>query len=150
MTIVARRRSLMPSYLFGWNPMLWPWDSMNSDRTRIGIVDVVEEWACSNAGAQVGDLAYIVRYGAGVIPKGIIAKGVIVRSPHPAPHLDPARGMTPHVDIKFEEIRFTSPDDIVPLSALDQECPGQKWNPQNSGIVIKPHAAECLERLWLR
>jgi hypothetical protein len=74
----------MTNYLFGWNPKVWPWDEMAQDRSSlIAGRSVIYNWQCANSHAQPGDTAWIVRYGAGVEPKGIVARGVITSQPYP-------------------------------------------------------------------
>ncbi|MGC2411126.1 MAG: hypothetical protein WA459_00285 [Stellaceae bacterium] len=105
---------------------------------------VTYDWQCANSHAQSGDLAWIMRYGAGVAPKGIVARGVVTSKPFPDHHPTLPQRMTPHVKIKLTEIR----QDVVPLSALEQAYPSQTWNPRLSGILIKLEAVRCLEHLW--
>src|SRR5690242_18637346 len=107
----------MPDYLFGWNPKVWSWAEIDQDRSKIVAgASVKYHWQCSNRHMQCGDLAWVIRYGTGAIPRGIVAKGVIVREHY----LDqnPAGHFTPHVDIEFGEIRFSDPDDILPTGVL--------------------------------
>jgi 5-methylcytosine-specific restriction protein B len=103
-------------------------------------------WQCANSRAQPGDTAWIIRYGVGVEPKGIVARGAITSQPYPDHHPVFPEKMTPHVRVKIEEIRPEG--DLLPLSVLEKECADQKWNPRNSGILLKPNAVRCVERLW--
>ncbi len=155
LTTLESRGAETHSYLFGWNPSVWPWEQIDQDRMKLAGGERVRLcWQCSNRQAKAGDLAYVVRYGAGISPKGIVAKGTITRDPYLAPrpylvsHPISTEELTYHVDIDFQEIRFSSPKDIIPLNLLDREWPEQRWNPQNSGILIKAPAADGLGLLW--
>jgi len=135
----------MSSYLFGWNPDIWPWNEMAQDRSNvIASQTVTYDWQCANSHAQPGDLAWIMRYGSGITAKGIVAKGIITSVPFPAHHPTVPQKMTPHVTIKITEIR----PEVVPFSALEHAYSAQTWNPRQSGIQIKSEAVLRLELLW--
>jgi 5-methylcytosine-specific restriction enzyme B len=140
------------SYLLTWNPDNWPWESFSSDRntTRAG-KSVVARWTCSNGHAKVGDRAYLLR--TGVEPRGIIARGNIVRAPYRAEHWDAEKakgGSTRNfIDVEFTTILDPKIDEFVPASALTKiTVSDQDWSPQASGIFIKPRPAAHLEKLW--
>jgi hypothetical protein len=131
----------MSSYLFGWNPDVWPWNEMAQDRASVITGRTVTYvWQCANSHAQPGDLAWIMRYGSGVTPKGIVAKGQIITEPFPDHHPTFPQKMTPHVRIKIAEIR----QELLPLPMLEQVYPSQTWNPRQSGILIKPEQLSAL------
>ena len=139
-------------YLLSWNPNNWPWDNFSADReaTRAG-KSVVVRWACANSHAKVGDRAYLLR--TGVDPRGIIARGNIVRAPFRAAHWDREKaeaGATRYfVDVEFTTILDPKIDAFVQASELEKIAVGdQDWSPQTSGILIKPKPAARLEKLW--
>ena len=48
----------MSSYLFGWNPDIWPWNAIAQDSSNIIAGQTVTyDWQCANSHAQPGDLA---------------------------------------------------------------------------------------------
>ncbi len=140
-------------WLLSWNPANWEWTTFADDRSRTASGEAVHKtWRCGNKDAKRGDAVYLVRTGSE--PRGAIARGKITKDPYQGPHFDPARaaaGETVQViDVKFDDIRDPSRDPFVSLEEL-QEAPSvgdQVWNPQRSGIEIKPDAASALEELW--
>jgi len=58
-------------------------------------------------------------------------------------------GMLDYVDIHITDLRDPNQDGYVPLSELEAlSTDDQQWNPQSSGIEVKPKAAAALMKRW--
>lgn len=143
-------RGTPADWLLSWNPTNYPWENFVGDcrKTAEG-EEVVDNWRCSSGGAKVGDRVWLAR--TGVEPRGILGRGRVTKAPHMAPHWVPekaAAGETAQmIGVAFEELRPI--DQPFPsLVALEAAAPGQVWNPQASGIAIKPAGAKILADLW--
>jgi len=146
-----RWRASNRSWLLSWNPKIWGWADLARDRaqTQLGQV-VTHEWKCASSAPSEGDKVFLVR--TGVDPRGIVAFGSVARPPYEASHYNPEKakaGETAQfIDVDFVEIRDASIDPIVFLDKIQNEASDQVWNPQSSGIEIKPNAARILSKLW--
>ena len=141
------------SWLITWNPKMWNWETMANDRSATHANKTVTlRWTFANRNAKVGDKAYLSR--TGVAPKGIIAVGNIVTAPFEAPHWDETKSAAGenrwYVEIDFTRIQdplandsYLTIDDLNKIT-IDQQI----WNPQSSGIEIKPRSAGILNKLW--
>ena len=93
-----------------------------------------------------------ISYEPAVDPRGIVAFGTVARTSYEAPHYEASRaeaGETSRfIDADFSDVRDPKEDPILPIDVLQAEAPEQTWNPQSSGIEIKPRAARLLARLW--
>ena len=144
-------RTSAKSWLLSWNPNKWQWTTLTDDRARTRSGEVVTHaWRCASSAPREGDHVFLVR--TGVDPKGIVAFGSVARAPYDAPHYNPEKAeageTTQFIDVDFADVRDASLDPILPLETLQRDAPDQTWNPQSSGIVIKPKAARRLSRLW--
>jgi len=142
----------MATYLFAWNPALWPWPDLAQDRRRLarrGHVDV--EW---NSGRvkriEPGSRAFLVRLG--VPPKGIFGAGIVLTAPVEGPHWREDRaaaGATSNaVRLRLEALLATPPvtfDDLAqpPFSRF-------RWGIRQSGTRLPSSLADRLEDLWER
>ncbi|WP_258124303.1 hypothetical protein [Mesorhizobium onobrychidis] len=101
-------------------------------------------------GPVEGDRVYLVR--TGLEPRGIVAFGTVTRAPYTGPHYDTGKAesgeTTQFIDVGFTEVRDASKDAFLPLDKLQRDAPDQTWNPQSSGIEIKPKPVRALARLW--
>jgi MoxR-like ATPase len=142
----------MRTWLLSWNPKNWEWSTFFRDRaTAASNKPVAETWRCANGAATVGDAVYLVR--TGEEPRGVIAHGIITRSPFDAPHYDPARAATGEttqcIGIDFNDIRDPTQDEFLSISTLEKEIDAeQAWSPQSSGIAINEGAVIKLDRSW--
>jgi 5-methylcytosine-specific restriction protein B len=139
------------TYLVSWNPAHWDWQAFGEDRAAT--VDgrtVTHRWSTSSKKPKVDDQVYLLR--TGQEPRGVIARGRVVKAPYPGTHWDTKRAAAgetaDYIDVEFDDIRDPTKDDFVPLTTLTGKIPGQEWSPQSSGIVIKPAAARALALLW--
>ena len=144
-------RTSTKSWLLSWNPKNWPWTTLADDCAKTSAGEfVTHAWRCASSAPLEGDHVFLVR--TGVEPKGIVAFGSVARAPYDAPHYSAEKAeageTTQFIDVDFADIRDASLDPILPLGTLQQDAPDQTWNPQSSGIEIKPKAALRLSRLW--
>jgi hypothetical protein len=137
----------MKAYLFGWNPLKWPWLDMDDDIKKLSETGKLEDnWSVvSHKTIEPGDRAYIVR--VGVEPKGIFASGIITSNPNLA-----VRKGRNYYRIQITLDVLLNPDkerilamDILKTGNLAQ----QTWTPQASGISIRPQLVDELEGVWL-
>jgi 5-methylcytosine-specific restriction enzyme B len=139
------------SYLISWNPTRWDWQTFTEDRAAtIEDRTVTHRWRTSSKKPKVKDRVYLLR--TGLEPRGIIARGKVVKPPYIDAHWDEAKAQsgktTYFIDVEFEDIRDPAQDAFVPVDLLASKIAGQDWSPQSSGIVIKPRAVRALDRLW--
>ena len=144
-------RTSIKSWLLCWNPKDWQWATLADDRASTSVGEVVTHaWRCASTAPREGDHVYLVR--AGVDPEGIVAFGSVARVPYDAPHYSAKMAgeseTARFIDVDFADVRDATQDIILHLEALQRDVPDQTWNPQASGIEIKPKAARRLSRLW--
>lgn len=137
-------------WLLIWNPQNWSWDNYEecAKGTKNGN-SYIENWTCISKQPQIGDQVFLMKLGNQ--PRGIIAHGVIEKPNYEAPHYDKnkaAIGVTsPHVDVRFDDIRDYRTDSILSIETLNRLFPTQSWTPQSSGIQIKCNVNE-LNKIW--
>ena len=149
---LQRWRPQPGSWLLSWNPSRYAWSQFAQDRQKVlegG--ELIIRWSCASDKVKVGDSAFLLR--TGVAPKGIIACGSIVNGPYQDAHWDEAKaaqgGMLDYVDIHITDLRDPQLDSFVSLSELEAlGAEDQQWNPQSSGIEVKPKAAAALMKRW--
>ena len=137
-------------WLLIWNPQNWNWNNYEewAKGTKNGN-SYIENWTCISKQPQIGDQIFLMKLGAE--PRGIIAHGVIEKPNYEAPHYDKnkaATGVTsPHVDVRFDDIRNYKTNPILSIETLNRLFPTQSWTPQSSGIQIKCNVNE-LYKIW--
>ncbi|HZR04108.1 MAG TPA: hypothetical protein VFA81_13160 [Burkholderiales bacterium] len=140
----------MATYLFAWNPKLWPWPELPKLRTRArrrGFVDI--EWSSGRTRQiEPGSRAFLIRLG--VPPKGLIGSGVTITAPRAAIHWRPEKAavgtMTNYLDLRLEhllEAPIITFDDLAepPFSRY-------RWGIRQSGAYLPESLADALEPLW--
>jgi 5-methylcytosine-specific restriction protein A len=140
----------MATYLFAWNPKLWPWPELPRLRTRVkrrGFVDI--EWSSGRTRQlEPGSRAFLIRLG--VAPKGVIGAGVTMTAPRSALHWRPEKAalgtMTNYLDLRLEyllETPIISFDDLAkpPFSRY-------RWGIRQSGAYLPESLADALEDMW--
>ena len=76
------------AWLLSWNPHNWAWESFAEDRAIAAAGKPVEhQWRCSSKKPEVGHIAYLYR--SGEPPRGIIARGKIVKPSYEDDHFYP-------------------------------------------------------------
>jgi 5-methylcytosine-specific restriction protein B len=150
--LLARWRKSDGHWLLAWNPNRFDWMELPSliEQTARGERPLVR-WTCRSSKARVGDIAWIVRLG--IKPAVIMARGKVVSEPREEPHWDPERAQDGEtrqfVEVELEEVRDPDGPVAVPVDALHTvDGDPQRWTPQQSGISIKPSAAELLSSVW--
>lgn len=135
------------AFLFGWNPIKWPWADLGNDIEKLNRDGYLKEtWsAASHKAIKPGDKAYVVRLGAE--PKGIFASGIISSEPF----LAVSAGRTYYrVVVKLDVLLNPKEEPILTLDLLKTgNLAEQMWTPQASGVSVRPHLVEELEGLWL-
>jgi 5-methylcytosine-specific restriction protein B len=147
----ARWRGVPKAWLLSWNPENWAWDTLAVDRAAAARGEpVIMPWRCASFKPKEGDAAYLMR--TGVVPRGVVAAGTIVKAPFEGPHYDPKRAnageVARFVEVQFSTVRDAALDEIVPRETLVERSPNQEWSPQGSGIQIELGAALALADLW--
>jgi 5-methylcytosine-specific restriction protein A len=152
-TVCAHRGPLskrMPTYLFAWNPRLWPWPELPRVRRRLarrGFVDF--EWSSGRTRQlEPGSRAFLVRLG--VPPKGIIGSGVTMTTPVSAPHWIEAKAAA-GVVTNYVRLRLETLVELPPIGFDDLAKPPfsrYRWAVRQSGTYVPQPLAEALESLW--
>lgn len=129
------------AWLLSWNPSRWPWKTFVEDRLAVARGQIVKDrWSCSNSRAAVGDRVFLVRTGED--PRGIIARGKAVSAPYEHEHYDAERAAAGErhqvIDVEFDDIRDPGRDPFLHMADLSRLSADQVWNPQQSGIEIRP------------
>jgi hypothetical protein len=137
----------MKAYLFGWNPLKWPWADLDDDIKKLSTEGkLIYNWnVASHKTIQPGDRAYIVR--VGVEAKGIFASGIISSEPY----LAFRKGRHYHrIEITLDVLLNPEKERILSLDILKTgNLAAQTWTPQASGISIRPELVGELEGVWL-
>ena len=140
----------MATYLFAWNPKLWPWDELPAEQRKLrrrGHLDT--QWSAGRVRhIEVGSRAFFMRLG--VPPKGIIGAGFTLTEPQPGPHWLPARAAA-GVITQFIQLRLDSMYTLPLVTAEDLAKPPFsrfRWTIRASGVRIPSTLADALENLW--
>lgn len=134
------------AWLLTYNPTRWNWEDYDEAvlSTKNGN-GYLSGWNCSNKHAKTGDRVFLVKLGDNSTPKGIIASGYIVSDFWEDEHYDDTKDKKiEYVTVIFTSLLDYRTDNIITISELNDKFPEQKWNPQGSGIAIKPDAAQWL------
>ena len=146
----------MNTYLFTWNPKLFPWEELTETINRVNQEGACEDnWSCGvTKSLYPGDRFFLVKLGRS--PKGIIGSGYVTSKVMQKPHFIQSRaerGETQNcVDIVFEVL---SGNPIISEHELDlksqirlEELKWINWFPQSSGITIPDSIVGALEGIW--
>lgn len=138
----------MKTFLFAWNPERWAWDHLENSLDQLKLNGIVKErWSCaSHKAVNIGDRAFLIRLGGK--QNGIIGSGYIVSDAFLAEHWDGSGRMTERVQIDFEDLCERNQKPLIPIEILKNYFADQVWSTQLSGISIKSHVAEGLEKIW--
>ncbi|MFQ6537857.1 MULTISPECIES: HNH endonuclease [Aphanothece] len=141
----------MNTYLLAWNPLKYPWGSLDDElnQVRQDGSSWVRWSVANNRSIQPGDRLFLIRLGKD--PRGIVGSGWAKTAPYEAAHWDLDRAavgeVTNYVDMAFDSL-FEAPR--LPMSML-QSPPlnGYKnWSTQMSGVQIPSLLAVELEGFW--
>ena len=130
-----------------WNPTIWQWDNLEDDLAKLRRDRRLSfDWSCgATKSIKKGDRIFLVRLG--VPPKGIVGSGFATSDVYQVSR----RGQVPQNRVKFvfDHLFDPSTDGLLDLDQL-RTAPfqRQKWNPQGSGISIRPEVLKSLEARW--
>ncbi len=143
----------MAVYLFSWDPTRWDWRNIGEQSEQLGRgAPVVRQWSCgSNRRIFNGDVAYFIRQGRE--PRGIFARGEIVRGSYEAANVDVQdanRGRnTLVVDVRFTALENAVNRVVLPRVELKGGAFGKfPWDIRESGVKVPDAVAEALEQAW--
>jgi 5-methylcytosine-specific restriction protein A len=140
----------MATYLFAWNPKLWPWPELGRLRARAkrrGFVDI--EWSSGRTRQiEPASRAFLIRLG--VPPKGVIGSGVTITAPRAALHWREEKAalgtMTNYLDLRLEHLLETP---IITFDDLaEPPFSRYRWGIRQSGAYLPESLADRLEALW--
>lgn len=140
----------MATYLFAWNPKLWPWPELPRLRSRArrrGFVDI--DWSSGRTRQiEPGSRAFLIRLG--VPPKGVIGSGVTISAPRSALHWREEKAalgtMTNYLDLRLEHLIETP---IITFDDLaEPPFSRYRWGIRQSGAYLPETLADALETLW--
>ena len=146
MALEQRSIPVANAWLLTYNPTRWNWEDYDEAvlSTKNG-KGYLSGWNCANKHAKTGDRVFLMKLGDNSTPKGIIASGYIVSDFWEDDHYDDTKDKKiEYVTVIFTSLLDYRTDNIITLSELNEKFPEQKWNPQGSGITIKPDAAKWL------
>jgi hypothetical protein len=135
-----RISSKKSAYLFVWNSKPTNWGDYQTSLKKIQLNSkCIISWRCNSTKVESGDRAFLIKLGKQ--PKGIIGSGTIVETIRD-------HGKVTGVKLKLDSLLDYSHAllglDTLKSGALSQ----QWWTPQASGISIKPHLVNKLEKIW--
>lgn len=140
----------MPTYLFAWNPKLWPWPELPRLRARMarrGSTDI--EWSSGRTRQiEPGSRAFLLRLG--VPPKGVIGSGVTISAPVAALHWREEKAavgtLTNYLQLRLETLLETPAITFDDLSV--PPFSRYRWGIRQSGTYLPEPLADALEVLW--
>lgn len=143
----------MAVYLFSWDPTKWDWRSIGEQAEQLGRgAPVVRQWSCgSNRRIFNGDVAWFIRLGRE--PRGIFARGEIVRGSYEAANVD-VQDANRGRNTLVVDVRFTALENAVNRVVLPRvELKGGEfgkfvWDIRESGVKIPDAVAAALEQAW--
>ncbi len=141
----------MATWLFTWNPDKTPWEGYDKDCEAASKENPLDfNWSSQSKQTQAGDEFFLFKQGK--LPRGIIAHGFLTGGTSDEDHWDEEKaraGKKAHyVDGECDVLLNYKTQDILNLSVLEEECPGQQWSPYASGIHIKDEVLPKLHELW--
>ena len=153
-SISIRKEEQQPqrSWLLAWNPNMWNWEDLSkaAELTQNGNT-YSTTWACTSSGVVPGDRVYIITLGT--TNNGIMASGYATSTQYEYEHWDPDKRADGHknkgIDISLDHVIDIGCQDPLSQVFLKNQFPDQHWSPQGSGISIKDHYVEALEKAWI-
>ncbi len=128
------------AYLFVWNSNPMNWDTYHSSLKKVRRNHkCIIPWLCNTNKVEPGDRAFLIKVGKQ--PKGIIGSGTIVETIR-------EHGKVTSVKLKLDSLLDYN-HAVLRLDTLKSGALSQQWwTPQASGISIKPHLVNKLEKIW--
>lgn len=135
------------SFLFTWNPDLYPWEKVRQEWTRyLSGQSAYLRWSCGRSTKpRAGDAAYLMRLRSE--PYGIIAFGTIT-SKEPYTSIAEHTGEEQNfVDMQPHLLLDPTRDALFDPRILNVDY---NWTPQSSGVLIREDAAAALSTAILQ
>jgi len=136
----------MAMYLLTWNPKIW--DGIDECLKEIKTKGYTEiDWSCANSQPQNGDSFFIMK--VSTKNNGIFCSGVVdsfVKNTHSESNKTKKLN-TIHGTINI--LLNPKKDNILDVNILKEKFKIQRWEPQQSGIEIKPDIQDEFLDLWL-
>lgn len=129
----------MPAFLLTWNSDHYSLDNEGAEGHEIN-------WSCSSKQPQTGDTVYLVRIGSE--PRGIVAKGTVTKESFQFEDFNNPDKLRSGIRFRFDDLRLKPSEGPLSMLMLQSRLPEQRWNPQSSGITIKPDSLPVLDDLW--
>ncbi|MDL5159280.1 hypothetical protein [Actinomycetospora termitidis] len=140
----------MTSLILTWNPLKWDFKPGEYDRhieaTERG-ERILTRWSVGGRrhNVVVGEKAFLLRQGDD--RRGIVAVGLVSRTPCPGPHWDGSAREAWYVDVDWS--RFVDVGDRVPTEVLLEQVSGVPWNYLfGSGVAMTDEETVAVEALW--
>lgn len=134
-------------WLLTWNPSKWSDGGVGNTEYSLGLKAGQEvDWRCSSKQPKLGDRVFLVR--TGINPKGIVAKGSVLRESFIKAAADDPSKEYNNITVAFDELRETCEEGALSSVLLKAAMPEQVWSPQSSGISIKSSLHQKCLSLW--
>lgn len=138
------------AYMLLWNPKSYIWP----DGDRLAILaetmsgnTFMERWSiyANSTKVKIGDRVFLRK--AGLLPRGIVASGVVSGPPVTDAHWGEIDGRpTTYVDVDWDAM--VESEDVLDLSDLAEEQPSSAWAAPGGGARIPTEARGALESAW--
>ncbi|PJE78894.1 5-methylcytosine-specific restriction enzyme B [invertebrate metagenome] len=137
----------MTSCLLSWNPKYFELDITENGEKRPCRTGDIIRWTCISKHPKNGDRVYLIRLGQKP-PKGLVALGTVVREPYQDAHFRHPEKQCGYIDVRFDELRLSYDQGLLPTRELERCYPEQRWSPQSSGILIHDDYQAALAEQW--
>ncbi|NLG05862.1 MAG: hypothetical protein GX567_18865, partial [Clostridia bacterium] len=138
-------------WLLTWNVNNRHWEGFSEKcaATKAGQT-VSEMWTCSSTDPRIGDEVFLIKLGDQ--PRCLIGHGRVIKESYAKEHYDPEKAtegkVSDHIDVEFDRLIDYEKEEYISQDELKAKCSAQHWDPQNSGIEIKPEVLPTLHALW--
>ena len=104
----------MSAYLLTWNPKHFALGGEGSEDGSLNYKAGDEIiWSCNSKQPKIGDVVYLMRVGEE--PRGLIARGTVVKESYTAPDFLDATKQRNCISFKFEELRLDQAQGSLPM-----------------------------------
>lgn len=140
----------MRTFLFTWNPKLWPWTYLDKSISQIesqGFSD--DKWSCGvRRDIDIDDRFFLIRLGPD--KPGLVGSGIVTSMTFDRPHWDQQRASVGDTAISVK-VRFDAitNEPAIPIAELEQPpFDNFNWHPRSGGMLIPLEIAAAVEQLW--
>jgi 5-methylcytosine-specific restriction protein A len=138
----------MAMYLLTWNPKKWPWDCLDDDIKKIQKKGYVEyDWSCINTHPENGDLFFIMM--VNTKNNGIFCSGIVDSLEKDTYSEFNKTHKSNKIYGKINVLLNPKKDNILTAKILKENFKNQRWDPQQSGIIIKDEIQEEFKKFWI-